>query len=77
MDVAMGQLQGLRTFVNVFPASDREIDLVLAASRRDPKDCLPYEIALALKADALITRNLPSFPRSLVPAMNCDEFSLA
>ena len=32
MDAAMGQLRGLRTFVNVFAASEREVDLMLAAS---------------------------------------------
>lgn len=30
MDAVMGQLRGLRTFVNVFAASEREIDLMLA-----------------------------------------------
>lgn len=74
MDVVMGQLRGLRTFVNVFAASESEVDLMLAASWHDPEDYLLYEIALALRADALITRNQPDFPQGLVPVMNCDEF---
>ena len=74
MDAVMGQLRGLRIFVNVFAASEREVDLMLAASWHDPEDYLLYEIALALRADALIPRNQPAFPQGLVPVMNCDEF---
>ena len=47
---------------------------MLAASWHDPEDYLLYEIALALRADVLITRNQPDFPQGLVPVMNCDEF---
>ncbi|MEC4175645.1 PIN domain-containing protein [Adlercreutzia sp. R7] len=74
MDAVMGQLRGLRTFVNVLAASEREVDLMLAASWCDPEDYLLYEIALALRADALITRNQHDFPQGLVPVMGCDEF---
>lgn len=74
MDAVMGQLRGLRTFVNVFAASEREVDLMLATSWHDPEDYLLYEIALALRADALITRNQSDFPQGLVPVMDCDEF---
>ena len=62
MDAVMGQLRGLRTFVNVFAASEREIDLMLAASWHDPEGYLLYEIALALRADALITPQPARFP---------------
>lgn len=74
IDAVVEQLRGLRTFVNVFAASEREVDLMLAASWRDPEDYLLYEIALALRADALITRNRHDFPQGLVPVMDCDEF---
>lgn len=74
IDVVMEQLRGLRTFVNVFAASEREVDMMLAASWCDSEDCLLYEIALALRADALITRNQSDFPQGLVPILDCDEF---
>ena len=74
IDVVMEQVRGLRTFVNVCAAGEREVDLMLAASRRDPEDYLLYEITLALRADALITRNQHAFPQGLVPVMDCDEF---
>lgn len=74
LDETMERLQKLRTFVNVFAVSDREIDLMLAAHWKDPEDYLLVEVALALKADAIITRNQKDFPKNLVPVMDCEEF---
>ena len=51
----MGQLRGLRTFVNVFAASEREVDLMLAASWHDPEDYLLYEIVLVLRGKLLLS----------------------
>ena len=67
------QLQGLRTFVNVFPVSDREIDKMLSSSWKDPEDRLLFEVALTLKANCLVTRNQSDFESNLVPILNCDE----
>lgn len=68
------QLRDLRTFVNVFAASAKEVDVMLASAWKDPEDFLLYEIALQLKADAVISRNQSDFPESLIPVMNCEEF---
>jgi predicted nucleic acid-binding protein len=68
------QLRGLRTFVEVFPVSGREIDIMLASSWKDPEDCLLYESALALGADAIITRDRDDFPADPIPVCDCDEF---
>lgn len=67
-------LRELRTFVNVFAVSDREIDLTLAAAWKDPEDYLLVEVALALNVDAVITRNQKDFPEGLVRVLDCDEF---
>ena len=67
------QLQGLRTFVNVFPVSDREIDKMLSSSWKDPEDRLLFEVALTLKANCLVTRTQSDFESNLVPILNCDE----
>lgn len=67
-------LRELRTFVNVFAVSDREIDLTLAAAWKDPEDYLLVEVALALNVDAAITRNRKDFPEGLVRVLDCDEF---
>ena len=74
VDETMDRLRKLRAFVNVFPVSDREIDLMLTARWKDPEDYLLAEVALALKADAIITRNADDFPADLIPVMDCEEF---
>lgn len=68
------RLRGLRTFVNVYPVSDREIDQMLSTSWDDPEDALLADIALRMKADCLITRNQKDFGGSLVKIFDCDEF---
>ncbi len=67
------QLQGLVTFVNIFPVSEREISLMLATQWKDPEDALLYETALAIKADFIVTRNQKDFEGSLVKAVSCEE----
>lgn len=74
LPTVLQQLRELRTFINVFATSDREIDAMLASAWKDPEDFLLYEIALQLKADAVISRNQSDFPESLIPVMNCEEF---
>lgn len=74
MEDVQKRLRELRTFVNVFPVSDREIDLMLAAAWKDPEDYLLVEVALALKADAIMTRNQKDFPQDLVKVLDCNEF---
>lgn len=69
------QLQSLRTFVNVLATSEREIDAMLGNTWKDPEDFPLHEIALALNADAVISRNQSDFPEGLIPVMDCDEFS--
>mgnify|MGYP004678206897 CR=1 FL=1 len=72
--VACKQLQGLRTFVNVFAVGEREIDSMLASSWKNPEDRLLFEVALRIKADCLITRNQADFESDLVRVANCEEF---
>lgn len=68
------QLRGLRTFVNVHPVGDREVDRMLAAAWKDPEDSLIFESALTMKADAIVTRNQKDFESSVVKVVDCDEF---
>lgn len=72
--LVLERLRGLRTFVNIHPASDSEIDRMLASSWKDPEDALLFEVALSIKADALITRNTSDFESGLIKAMDCEEF---
>lgn len=73
MGETLERLRGLRTFVNVFAVSDREIDRALATSWRNPEDALLFEVALSLRADAIVTRNKADFESSLVKVVDCDE----
>lgn len=68
------QLKGLRTFISVFAVSEREIDLMLAAAERDPEDHLLLEVAMALRCDAIITRNSGDFQSGLMPLHTCEEW---
>ncbi len=74
MPAVLERLRGLRTFVNVFAVSETEIDHMLATSWKDPEDALLVEVALRLKADALITRDAGDFENSLIKVLNCEEF---
>lgn len=69
----LNQLQGLVTFINIFPVSEREISLMLATQWNDPEDALLYESALAIQADFIVTRNQADFEGNLVKAVNCEE----
>ena len=73
MRETLERLRGLRTFVNVFAVSENEVDRTLATSWSDPEDALLFEVALALKADAIVTRNACDFESSLIKVLNCEE----
>ena len=47
---------------------------MLASSWKDPEDALLFEVALNIKADALITRNTSDFESGLIKVMDCEEF---
>lgn len=68
------RLRGLRTFVEVFAVTDREVDQMLASAWKDPEDALMFESALSLKADAIITRNAKNFENPLVPAITAQDY---
>ncbi|TJW10184.1 PIN domain-containing protein [Parvibacter caecicola] len=68
------QLRDLRGFVNVYAAGEREVDAMLAKAWRDPEDSLLYEVAIALRATALLSRNQRDFPEGLIPVLDCGEF---
>lgn len=71
---ALRQLKGLRSFVNVYPVGTHEIDAMLQGGWDDPEDHLMAEVALSLKADAILTRNESDYAESLIRAMNPEVF---
>lgn len=68
------KLRALRTFVNVFAVTDADIDKMLAASWPDPEDGLLIDLALKMRADAIITRD-DDFPATdLIRVHDCADF---
>ena len=68
------KLRALRLFVNVFAVTDADIDKMLAASWPDPEDGLLIDLALKMRADAIVTRD-EDFPETdLIRIQDCTEF---
>ena len=70
---ALSALQGLRSFVNVYPVGTTEIDAMLATGWKDPEDALLYEVAMKVRADAIVTRNASDFETTTMNIFSCDE----
>ena len=68
------KLRNLRTFVNVFAVTDADIDKMLAASWADPEDGLLIDLALKMRADAIITRDADFPATDLIRVQDCAEF---
>ena len=51
------KLRALRTFINVYAVTDADIDKMLASTWPDPENALLVDIALKMRADAIITRD--------------------
>ena len=68
------KLRALRTFVNVFAVTDADIDKVLAASWSDPEDGLLINLALKMRADAIITRDADFPETDLIRVHDCANF---
>ena len=68
------KLRGLRLFVNVYAVTDADIDKMLATSWSDPEDALLIDLALKMKADAIITRD-EEFPETdMIRVHDCPGF---
>lgn len=71
---ALQKLRALRMFVKVFAVTDADIDKMLAASWSDPENGLLIDLALKMRADAIITRD-KGFPETdLIRVQDCAEF---
>ena len=67
-------LRSLRTFINVYAVTDTDVDKMLANSWSDPEDGLLIDLALKMRADAIITRD-EDFPETdLIRVQDCKEF---
>ena len=68
------KLRLLRTFVNVYAVTDADIDKMLATTWSDPEDALLVELALRMRADAIITRDEDFPPTDAIRVHNCPDF---
>lgn len=68
------KLRTLRTFVNVYAVTDRDIDKMLATTWHDPEDALLVELALRMQADAIITRDKDFPDTDAIRVHDCEEF---
>lgn len=71
---ALSALRGLRSFVNVHPVGAAEIDAMLATGWKDPEDALLFEVAMRVRADAIITRNASDFETTVINVFDCEGF---
>lgn len=67
------RLKQLRRFLNICNAGSMEFDAVLDSSWDDLEDACVYQCALAIKADAIVTRNGKDFAKSSLPVYSCGE----
>lgn len=68
------QLRALRTFISVYAVTDTDIDKMLATTWSDPEDALLVDLALKMKADAIITRD-EDFPATdMIRVHDCPGF---
>ena len=68
------KLRSLRTFVNVYAVADSDVDKMLASTWSDPEDALLVDLALKMRADAIITRD-EGFPETdMIRVHDCAGF---
>ena len=66
--------EGSIRYSQIHPPYVSEKWSTLVSAWKDPEDYLLVEVALALKADAIVTRNQKDFPKGLVKVLDCNEF---
>ena len=68
------KLRALRTFINVYAVTDADIDKMLTTPWHDPEDTLLIDLALKMRADAIITRD-EDFPATdMIRVHDCPSF---
>ena len=74
VDEVLQKLRALRTFINVYAVTDADIDKMLVTTWPDPEDALLIELALKMRADAIITRD-KDFPQTdMIRVHDCPGF---
>lgn len=68
-------LKNLLVLVEVAPVGSEEAKVAMGLPMNDLEDAFQAASALAWKADFIVTRNLPDYRQSPVPAVSPEDFS--
>ena len=68
------KLRALRTFINVYAVTDADIDKMLASTWPDSENALLVDIALKMRADAIITRDGDFPDTDMIRVHDCAGF---
>lgn len=71
---ALEKLRALRTFINVQAVTAADIDKMLASTWHDPEDALLVDLALKMRADAIITRDADFPATDMIRVHDCAGF---
>lgn len=62
----------LREITHIYATNEADYDAVSKSTWDDLEDAFVYQTALAVKADAIITRDKTGFSRSPLPTFDCE-----
>ena len=74
MAETLERLRVLRSFVRIAPVDSWCADRMLASVWKDPEDALVNEVALQIRADCIVTRDVYLQQHASCPAFDCTEF---
>lgn len=72
-ETAKNVIRDLRSIVRTCSLSDEDAECALASTWDDFEDGCIYQMALKVRADAIITRNQGDFDRSSIRVFDCAE----
>lgn len=73
-DEARRKMKLLRKSMHVYATNEADYDAVSQSAWGDLEDVFVYQTAVAVKADAIITRDKDGFEKSPLKAFDCDGF---
>ena len=74
MAETLERLRVLRSFARIAPVDSWCVDRMLASTWEDPEDALVNEVALQIRADCIVTRDVYLQQRASCPAFDCARF---
>lgn len=63
----------LRKGVRIGSVTSEDVDAAIASTWPGVEDACVYQVAMKIKADAIVTRNGADFEKSFIPVLDCDQ----